>query len=507
MFELLTQAQTASGGAGGIVEDGVVHPHVELAEQALRTAGALADLGVQRGDAVAIMLPAGMGYGVALLAASALGAAAMPLNPRYERAELSALLGAAGVRALVTDGSCVAKCLDALGGLGGDVPVAVMNRPAVHRPARAGGGPRIAGNDPVDLAALAAHRPPPRPVIGNDDEDAFIFHSSGSTGRSKLIRRTYAQMRAEVKGFAEAAGATPNDCFLSTVPLFHAHGFSNCLLASLHAGARLVIAPPDLSAMLARNTLAELAEQHRATILPAVPMTFDQLARARAGADLSSLRLCITAGTALAKATFDAFRARFGLPVRQLFGCSEGGALALNTAPDPVPIWDSVGRGIGDTRFRILRPDADGIGEIAVQSGNLTRGYDGLPEVNAASFVDGWFLTGDRGRLDAAGNLYVTAKRALYIETGGHKVDPYEIEDLLTAHPAVSEAAVVGTDLNDGCGVQIKAVVVASAPVTAQALRRHCAAHLAAYKVPLVIEMRESLPKSPLGKVLKKYLA
>lgn len=96
--------------------------------------------------------------------------------------------------------------------------------------------------------------------------------------------------------------------------------------------------------------------------------------KAHAGTDLSSLRLCITAGTALPKHTFDAFWARSGLPVRQLYGCSEGGALALNTAPDPVPVWDSVERGIGDTRFRILSPDADGIGEIAVKSSNLMRG-------------------------------------------------------------------------------------------------------------------------------------
>lgn len=507
MFELLTQAQAAAIGTSGIVEDGVLHTHAALAEQALRTAAALADLGVQRGDDVAILLPAGTSYVVALLATSALGAAAMPLNPKYERAELSALLGAADVAALVTHRGCVERCVDALRGLASEATVAVTSASPARGSSRASGGLRAAGADLVDLTALAAAKSPRQPVLGQDDEDAFIFHSSGSTGRSKLIRRTYAQMRAEVKGFAEAAGTTAEDCFLSTVPLFHAHGFSNSLLASLHAGARLVIAPPDLNAVLARNMLAELAEQHRASILPAVPMTFEQLARARVGIDLSSLRLCISAGTPLPKSTFDAFRARSGLPLRQLYGCSEGGALALNTAPDPVPVWDSVGRGIGDTRFRIVAPDADGIGEIAVQSGNLTRGYDGLPEVNAASFVDGWFLTGDRGRLDAAGNLYVTARRALYIETGGHKVDPYEIEDLLTAHPAVSEAAVVGTDLGDGCGIQIKAVVVADAGTSAQALRRHCAAHLAAYKVPLVIEMRASLPKSPLGKVLKKYLA
>jgi long-chain acyl-CoA synthetase len=258
--------------------------------------------------------------------------------------------------------------------------------------------------------------------------------------------------------------------------------------------------------------LAVLAARERATVLPAVPFTFELLAAARAHTDLSALRLCISAGTALPKATFDAFRARFGVPIRQLYGCSEGGALALNTSAEPARTWAAVGRGLGDTRFRILDADAEGSGEIAVASASLTRGYDGLPEANAASFGDGWFRTGDRGRLDAEGLLYVTGRRNLYIELAGHKVDPYEIEDVLVAHPAVDEAAVLGVPGQRAGDTLIKAVVVPAEPAgleqapTPQALRRWCAERLAAYKVPAICEWRTELPKSPLGKVLKKYL-
>lgn len=490
IFDLLTAAADASPPSGILHQDRFI-PYGELNDRALRAAAALAELGVDRNDVVAIMLPAGIDYIAVLLGCSALGAVAMPLNPKYERAELTFLLRAATPQLVVTDTRAASRCRDALAAAG----VAATVTGLEDTP------------ETIGLAGIIAAASATTPVECSADNDAFIFHSSGSTGRSKLIRRSHGQMRAEVEGFAAATDVGQDDCFLSVVPLYHAHGFGNCLLAALRARARLVIAPDGLNALLGRDRLVELAERERATVLPAVPFTFDLLAGAHDGADLSALRLCISAGTALPKPTFNAFRKRFGIPVNQLYGCSEGGALALNTSADAVRTWAAVGRGLGDTCFRILDADADGIGEIAVASSSLTRGYDGQPQVNAASFVDGWFRTGDCGRLDTEGLLYVTGRRSFYIELAGHKVDPYEIEDVLITHPDVREAAVLGVPGLRPGDTLIKAVVVPiDATPTEQALRRWCIERLASYKVPAICECRAELPKSPLGKVLKKYL-
>jgi long-chain acyl-CoA synthetase len=198
---------------------------------------------------------------------------------------------------------------------------------------------------------------------------------------------------------------------------------------------------------------------------------------------------------------------RFDIPVRQLYGCTEAGALTLNTGYQVEQTWSSVGRPLPGVQCEILDPDEQGIGSIRIASPGLTKGYDGLPEAAENSFADGWFITGDRGRLDKDGYLYITGRRTLYIEIAGHKVDPYEIEDVLMRHPQIHEAAVVGINTAVGRSA-LKAVVVPTGTPSPseEDLFRYCSEQLAMYKVPQIYEYRDALPRNPLGKVLKKYL-
>jgi long-chain acyl-CoA synthetase len=489
IFDLLANA---AQGPGDLVVDGTAVAYAALAERSLRVASALREWGVGRGTTVALMLGADLDYIASLLACAALGAVAMPLNPRYERAELTRLFQGARPALAITYAKLASKCRDAVAETSLELRVATVD----------------GADDPLHLGNFATSMPLATPVICADTDDAFLFHSSGSTGGSKLIRRTHGQMMAEVESFAQGAQTHSEDVFFATVPLYHAHGFGNCLLAALRARARLVVFPDQLNALLARDMMAEAVQAHGVTVFPAVPMTFENLAKTSRTVDFSRARLCFTAGTGLPEATFRAFTERFGVTVRQLYGCSEGGALSLNTDEDLETSWNSVGKALPGVNFDILDPDAEGIGEIAVQSSSLTKGYDNVPEVNAQCFVNGWFRTGDRGRLDGNGKLFVTGKRAFYIEVAGHKIDPYEIEDVLASHPALREAAVLGIPGPGGRGTIVKAVVVARAADKPNdlELRRFCSSHLADYKVPRVIEYRDELPKSPLGKILKKYL-
>jgi long-chain acyl-CoA synthetase len=224
------------------------------------------------------------------------------------------------------------------------------------------------------------------------------------------------------------------------------------------------------------------------------------MAEASDEADLSSLRLCFSAGTALPRPVFDAFKARFGVPVRQHYGCTEAGSLTANLDADPEQTADSAGTPIGPVEIRIVD------GEVAVRSPAMTSGYSDMAELNREAFRDGFFLTGDQGVLDAEGRLTITGRKKLLIEVGGYKVDPIEVGDVVAAHPGVRDAVVVGVNGREGADQLVKAVVVAGGELDEADLIGFCQDRLANYKVPRVVEVRDEIPRSPLGKVLRKYL-
>jgi len=146
------------------------------------------------------------------------------------------------------------------------------------------------------------------------------------------------------------------------------------------------------------------------------------------------------------------------------------------------------------------------IGEVAVRAPGLTSGYADMPELNSQAFREGFFITGDLGKLDDAGRLTITGRKKLLIEVGGYKVDPIEVEDVVVAHPKVGEAVVVGVPGKVAGEEVVKAVVVPSDAVEEREVIAYCQEHLANFKVPQVVEFREEIPKSPLGKILRKYL-
>ena len=171
--------------------------------------------------------------------------------------------------------------------------------------------------------------------------------SSGSTGRPKRVRERTRSARSEAQSY-DAMGITPEDRIFCAIPLFHTYGMGCCLFAAARTGATLVILEDPNPFLLRRQRALELIEHERVTVFPGVPFNFRLLAEAPAAADLSALRLCFSAGTALPRSSFDAFGEKFGVPVRQLYGCTEAGTLTANVDPDPVATFESVGTPVGD---------------------------------------------------------------------------------------------------------------------------------------------------------------
>ncbi len=460
--------------------------YAELREQVERLAGALAARGLGQGAPVALVLPNVPDFVIGFLAILRAGGVVVPLNPHFKEAELEFHFRDCGVRAVFTDEA------------GADACAAVG--------ARLDEAPEVFTS--IDPLVEEGGTPPPPPALG---DDAIFQYSSGSTGRPKRVPRTHGHLRAEADSYVAAIGLTEEDSVFCTIALFHTYGMGCCLLAAVRAGATLVVFDNPNPFVLQRGRALELLERERATVFPGVPFTFRVLAEASEQADLSSLRLCFSAAAALPRSTFKAFHERFGVPVRQLYGCTEAGCVTVNVDEDPHATAASVGTALDGVELRVVdeagEPVEEGrIGDVLIRSVAMTPGYADAEELNGEAFAGGWFASGDRGRLDLEGRLFLTGRVKRLIDVRGDKVDPVEVEDVLAVHPKVSDVVVVGVESDVPGEETVKAVVVPAGDAHERELIRYCRERLADYKVPSRVEFLDEIPTGPGGKVLRKYL-
>lgn len=469
------------------------HTWASLHELVDRMTAGLVEAGVGPGDAVATLLPNSAEMVVVLLATLRCGAVALPMNPQYKQSEIETILGQARPKAIFAASPLVPMVADVLRMLGVDAPL------------RAGVPEGNDGWRPYAALVEAARTPAPLPRCSGE-EPALWLYSSGSTGGSKKVSRTRAQLAAEAVAFHATAQTTAADIILCAVPLSHAHGLGNGLVAATFAGATLVVHD-----RFDRRRFLESAEGDRVSIIPGSPFMFKVLAETRLERepDLSRVRLCFTSGAPLAPEVFEACRKRFHLDIRQLYGSTETGAATLNLSADVDATCLSVGLPLSgveievfDDEGRKLPPGREGA--IGIRSPAMFDGYES-DELNAQALRHGYFFAGDRGHKDVEGRIYITGRDTLFINLAGNKVDPGEVERVLNAHPKVVESVVLG--VRQGAGDEIvKAVVVAREPCEASELLSFCRGRIADFKLPRLIEFRDEIPRNPLGKVLRKYM-
>ncbi len=469
--------------------------YAELIERVERVADGLRQRGIGPGDAVGLALRDDPWFITCFHAIAALGGRVVPVNPAFKQPELEFCFRAAGVRAVVADERTTGVCERILAGF--ERSTEVISASPAH-------------GQSLTLEMLFESGSA-EPLSPRQPNEIFVYqYSSGSTGRPKLVPRTHAQCAAEA-GLYAALELSHEDTIFSAVPLFHTYGMGASIFGSAVSGATLVILEDPHPFLLRRHRALELIEAERATVFPGVPFNFRLMAEAPAGADLSSLRLVFSAGTALPRASFEAFGERFGLLVRQLYGSTETGIISANLSDDPVATFESVGAPLGAAEVAIVDDDGEPlaggeVGEVTVRSPAATNGYAEMDEPNRRAFRDGWYFTGDLGRLDEDGLLYLAGRKKLLIEVGGYKVDPIEVEDVVQAHPDVAEAIVLGVPGKVEGEELVKAVAVLSGECDERELTAFCRERLANFKVPQIVEFRDEIPKSPLGKVLRKYL-
>ena len=508
LTESLTKAVLNHPEKTAIVYDKSRMSYQELYAKVRDFSKGLSSIGVAQGDCIALLLPNCPEFAISFYAVANLSGIVLTLNYLFKPEEINYYLDDSNVKVIITDSKRADICLGILSNLGKEIELVVVDK--VQPSTKYFYDLILPESAEVHKSAL--------PFEG----DVLYQYSSGSTGRPKRVCRTQKNLYCEARDFSETVNLTPLDNILCIVPLYHAHGLDNCLLAAIYSGATLVILeqflqkgmPVEVPFVFRVTRILDLIKTERITILPGVPYIFNAMAVAPASAEanLSTLRLCFSAGNFLGKDVFDKFIHQFGVPVRQLYGCTEAGAICINLAENAEETWDSVGIPLKNVEVKITDEQGNELadetsGEVVIKSQALTNGYYNMPELNQEVFKDGAFFTGDLGRFDQAGRLYITGRKKILIDTGGRKVDPIEIEDVLITHPKVKEAVVVGVKGSQLDEI-IKAVIVLKEKEACEEkeILSHCKERLAEFKVPRIVEFRDEIPKSPLGKILRKAL-
>jgi acyl-coenzyme A synthetase/AMP-(fatty) acid ligase len=353
------------------------------------------------------------------------------------------------------------------------------------------------------LTKNGARAPAPTQRDGAVD---LLLCSSGTTARPKIVLRDAPSLDAVSESMCNAIGFTAEDRVLSIVPLCHSYGLEHGLLAPIWAGSSVHLCGGlDLGIIIPQLASGGI------TLFPAVPSAYDMMCQVGESHRLASLRMAYAAGAPLPQSVYEAFEAKFGLRIGQLYGATEIGSVTFSD-PD-APHFDprSVGVAYPGVRVKIVDPltrselSAGTEGELMISAPSMFRGYLNEPAPSAAN---DFFSTGDLARLDEFGNLNITGRLKLLIEVGGLKVNVLEVEELLRQHPSVGEAAVVAIRVSETVS-RLKAVVTPrdqDRPPAPNELRRFLRERLTAYKVPRVVEVRASLPRSPAGKILRRLL-
>ncbi|WP_315092685.1 AMP-binding protein [uncultured Cellulomonas sp.] len=503
--------------------------YAELADAVARGAQVLLDLGVKPGDRVALVMPNCTGHVVAFYAALRIGAVVVEHNPTYTAGELAHQLADSGAVVALVWEKAVPRVLETLArtslkavvamDLSADLPRG--KRIALHLPVPRARRLRQAmcGKVPPAfpmwhrLVAKAAPLDPAHPVPSASDV-ALLQYTGGTTGTPKGAMLTHRNLVANaVQGHAWTGVEPGTDVVYGVLPFFHAFGLTLCLTYAVRVGATMVAFPSFDPAMV-----LDAQQRLPGTFLPAVPPMLDRLATAAeaSGADLTSFRYAISGAMALPAATAQKWERVTGGLVSEGYGMTETSPVALGN-----PLTDrrrpgTLGLPFPSTHIRVVDPtdvtrevEPGERGELLIQGPQVFAGYWGRPEETAEQLLDdGWLRTGDIVTVDETGWVVLVDRIKEVIVSGGFKVYPSQVEDHLRGMPGVADVAVVGVPGGDLGETVVAAVVLEPGAhgVDLDAIRAWGERHLARYALPRRLVVLEELPRSQVGKVLRRVV-
>lgn len=433
---------------------------------------------------IGVILPTSGLFPLSMIAAWRLGRTIVPLNYLASPDVLEFMLDDAGIDTVIT----VKPMLEFIGG-------------------------KLPGNaKPLMLEDISFKGAPPIRFRKkrSDDELAALLYTSGTSGQPKGVMLTVGNLLANARQCREWVDFNRQDIMLGVLPQFHSFGLTVLTILPLAAGMKVVY-----TARFMPRKLIGLMKKHRPTVFIAIPSMYGALLAVKGAQpdDLASLRYAVSGAEPLPESIFDNFRERFNITINEGYGLTE-------TAP--VTNWcrphehkrKSVGKALPRIEQRIVSPEravlnANEEGEVCIRGPNVMKGYYQLPEATAAVFdEEGYFRTGDMGRIDEEGHLYITGRIKEMLIIGGENVFPREIEEVLNKHESIHASAVIG--VHDDMRGEVPLAFVEledGAEFSETELRSFCRDILAQYKVPREIRVLSELPRNPTGKILRRALS
>ncbi|MGQ9531962.1 MAG: class I adenylate-forming enzyme family protein [Desulfotomaculales bacterium] len=488
----------------------------EMDELSDRLAAALADLGVRARDRVATMLPNCAQHVIAFHGIIKAGAIAVPCSVMLKAEELAYILNDAGARVMI--------CLDVFHPLVQSIRhrTAVEEVITVHLEDISTPGawvppvfrvPKEKREGARDFTELLSQYPPAPPAVSLDPREdlCLLLYTAGTTGSPKGVMETHFNVVFNCLSHSHLVGFDYNDVNLQIMPMFHTSGYMLGLHPFLYKGGTVVLMP-----LFDPGELLKLIDTYKVNVLFAPPTLYVALLNHPdlPRYDLSHFKIAVGCGAPVPPALQVRWREVTGVDLTNGWGMTEtnsGGIMSLPNRPSP---FDAIGLPFG-AEVKIVDPEGrtlprGRVGEIWYRGPQVAKGYWNKPEETAAAFTpDGWLRTGDAGYISEEGFVYFVERLKELIITSGYNVSPFEVESVVMQHPAVQEVAVVGTP-DPYRGEAVKAFVVLKGEyrgkVTPEEIMDFCGERMAAYKRPRVVEFVDELPKSSVGKVLRRVL-
>ncbi|MEK4230635.1 fatty acid--CoA ligase family protein [Solibacillus sp. FSL H8-0538] len=480
----------------------------EFEQTVARFAAALQNIGVQKGDHVALLLGNTPHYLISLYATMRIGATAIPVNPIYTPDEISYIIQNGDVKVVIA--------LDMLLPL---VEAGVRLFPQVEsyivcettsdiEEKYAALNDEARAKTKLFTQVLTQTTNTVDPVAVEDDDTAIILYTSGTTGHPKGAMLTHGNIFSNARDVSDSLKMSSEDRVIATLPVFHVFALTVVVNAPLSKGATILLTP-----RFSPGEIFDLAAKHKATVFAGVPTMFNFLYQYEQGdvSAFSTLRLAISGGSSLPVSLLHNFENKFNVRVSEGYGLSEASPVTCFNPIDRERKAGSIGTSVVNVENKVV--DENGVevpigevGELIVRGPNVMKGYYKLPVETARTIRDGWLYTGDLAKQDDEGYFYIVDRKKDTIIVGGFNVYPREVEEVLYAHPNVIEAAVVGfPDLDFGEAVHAYVVLKDKSQALAE-LQAFCAEHIVKYKVPKVIELLDELPKNTTGKILRRSL-
>ena len=489
LAQLLTETAAAHPDRPALKLDDTVLNYAFLNEAATRVAGLLKEKGVAPGDRVGIMLPNVPYFAAAYYGILRAGGVVVPMNVLLKGREVGFYLSDSGAKVVFAWHGFAEAATEGAAAAGAEV---ILVEPGKF--------------EQLVMAAPRAEADEPRA----GDDTAVILYTSGTTGTPKGAELTHDNLRANCTTTGSTLiGISEQDVVLGALPLFHSFGQTCGLNAAVAHGSCLTLIPrfDPVKAL-------EIIARDEVTVLEGVPTMYHAMLNApgHEDVDTSSLRVCVSGGSAMPVEVMKAFEREFDCMILEGYGLSETSPVASFNHPDRDRKPGSIGTPIEGVEMKLVDDDGDDVaqgevGEIVIRGHNVMKGYWGRADATAEVMKGGWFASGDMATVDEDGYFFIVDRKKDMIIRGGYNVYPREIEEVLYEHPAVSEVAVVGVP-DDSLGEEVAAAVVlkSGAEASADDLRAYAKERVAAYKYPRRIWFPDELPKGPTGKILKREI-